>query len=83
MNQHNPTTTKMKLGSTQARVATEMTSVEKNGRSPRKVVGKSLKVAERGGARGRCDMLELAGGCCVDGVCAVDEATRKALMLMC
>jgi hypothetical protein len=31
------------------------------------------------------DMAELAGDCCVDGVCAVDEAIRKALAitLMC
>ena len=28
------------------------------------------------------DMSELAGGCCIDGVCTVDEAIRKVLVTM-
>jgi hypothetical protein len=43
-----PTQKNRKAGSTQARVAAEMTSAEKNGLSPRKVVGMSLKVEEEG-----------------------------------
>jgi hypothetical protein len=52
-----------------------MTSAEKNCRSPRKAVGRSLKVV----VVVDVDMSELAGVCAVDEVDDVDKAIRKGL----